>query len=89
MPFINSNGRKISYECDELITELKEDITEFGEDLQVYAWCKDTHGVTIYTNYDFADEGRIKSDELLKGEYLKRMTASELLEVMEEQNRFM
>ena len=89
MPFINSDGRKISYECSELIEELTDDIAEFGKDLEIYAWCRNAQGVTLYTNYDFASEGRIKSDELLKGEYLKRMTAGKLLELLKEQNKFM
>ena len=32
MAFINPQGIKISYECSELIEELKEDIAEFGGD---------------------------------------------------------
>ena len=30
MAFINSQGAKISFECSELIEELKADISEFG-----------------------------------------------------------
>lgn len=30
MAFINKNGQSISFECSELIEELKDDISEFG-----------------------------------------------------------
>ena len=40
MAFINSHGKKISFECSELIEELKEDIAEFGGDKIVAVWCK-------------------------------------------------
>lgn len=32
MAFINKNGQSISFECSELIEELKDDISEFGGD---------------------------------------------------------
>ena len=35
MAFINEQGLEISYECSELIKELKEDIVEFGGDTVV------------------------------------------------------
>lgn len=38
MAFINEQGLGISYECSELIKELKEDIVEFGGD-KVVAVC--------------------------------------------------
>ena len=53
MAFTNKRGENISFECSELIDELKSDIEEFGGDKIVAAWCKDTHGVTLYVNYDF------------------------------------
>lgn len=56
MAFINEQGLGISYECSELIKELKEDIVEFGGDTVVAVWCKDNSGVTLYVNYDFIDE---------------------------------
>ena len=39
MAFINKYGIKISYECAELIKELKQDIEEFGGDTIVVVWC--------------------------------------------------
>ena len=56
MAFINEQGIKISFECSELIDELKTDILEFGGDTVVAVWCKDNSGVTLYVNYDFINE---------------------------------
>lgn len=58
MAFINKNGQSISFECSELIEELKDDISEFGGDRIVAVWCREYQGVTIYTNYDFITEDK-------------------------------
>lgn len=87
MAFINSQGIKVSSDCSDLIKELKEDIMEFGGDKIVAVWCKDTQGVTIYTNYDFIeDEKPITKSELNEDEYIKEMTMSALLILLETQN---
>lgn len=87
MGFINSNGENISFECSELIEELKEDIAEFGGDLTVAVWCKNLHGVTVYTNYDFiTDDDPINKSELQDGEFIQPMSMSALLTLLEKQN---
>ena len=53
MSFLNKNNKKISFESSELISELKNDITEFGENITLYVWYKIIAGVKIYVNYDF------------------------------------
>lgn len=58
MAFINKNGQSISFECSELIEELKDDISEFGGDRIVAVWCREYQGVTIYTNYDFITDDK-------------------------------
>ena len=87
MPFINNQGQKISFYCEELIEELKQDIAEFGGHEIVYVWCKDTNGVTIYTNYDFilSDEP-IDNSEIEPDEYIKTMSMTTVLMLLEEQN---
>ena len=35
MAFTNNLGHKISYDCEDLIEELKQDIEEFGGDMLV------------------------------------------------------
>ena len=73
MAFINKNGQSISFECSELIEELKDDISEFGGDRIVAVWCREYQGVTIYTNYDFiADDKPLKKTELQKNEQIKK-----------------
>lgn len=80
MAFINENGENVSYECSELISELKQDVVEFGGETIVAVWCKEYEGVIMYTNYDFIDEEmRLKDSELKDGEFIKRMTMSALL----------
>lgn len=90
MAFINEQGLGISYECSELIKELKEDIVEFGGDTVVAVWCKDNSGVTLYANYDFIDEDQpITEKELDKDEYIQKMTMSALLILLEKQNEIL
>lgn len=87
MAFVNADGKSVSYECSELIEELKQDITEFGGNKVVAVWCKEHEGVTIYTNYDFIEEEEpLRESELKDGEFLKQMTMSALLIVLEKQN---
>ena len=75
----------IGFECSELINELKEDISEFGDNEEIAVWCKDYKGTTIYTNYDFTGSN-IEPEELKKDEYIKIMTMGELLPLLDKQN---
>lgn len=77
-------------ECMELISELKEDIAEFGENEVVCVWCRNDDGIAMYINYDFiTKEKPITSDELDAGEYLKTMTMGDLLKALEEQSEIL
>lgn len=79
---------KISYECDELIEELKQDILEFGEDVKLFAFYEKVNGITFLTNYDFIEEDGIPHlEEYEKGTVAEIMKASEILKILEEQNR--
>ena len=55
MAFINEDGKSISYECSELIEELKTDIEEFGGHTVVAVWCKEEYVGEVYINYDFIE----------------------------------
>lgn len=78
---------KISYECSDLIEELQEDILEFG-DIDMYAFFDKIQGYTFLTNYDFiVDEKPLQADELKDDTVVKIMKASEILKILEEQNR--
>jgi hypothetical protein len=88
MAFINKQGKSISYECSELIEELKADIEEFGGSTIVAVWCREYEGVTIYVNYDFiCDDEPVETSELRDGEYIKQMSMTALSILLEEQNR--
>ncbi len=90
LAFVNPEGINISFECSELIEELKADISEFGGDKIVAVWCKDNSGVTLYTNYDFIDEEEpITESELKDDEYIQKMTMSALLVLLEKQNEIL
>lgn len=87
MSFVNKEGKRISYECSELIEELKEDIMEFGGEEIVAVWCKKYEDVIVYTNYDFIEEEKPLNDtEIKDGEFLKMMTMNGLLVALEQQN---
>lgn len=87
MAFTNKNGQSISYNCSELIEELKQDINEFGGETLVNVWCKEREGVTLYINYDFInDEEPVTKEELNEAEFIKVMTMSALLVLFETQN---
>jgi hypothetical protein len=86
MAFINKNGESVSFECSELIGELKRDIAEFGGDTIVCVWCQKYKGVELYTNYDFINDIPIKERELEDGEYLRTMSMTALLILLEKEN---
>lgn len=87
MAFENKEGKNISFECSELIEELKEDIQEFGGDEVIAVWCRRYENVLIYTNYDFIEVDKpLDNSELKTGEFLKKMTMNGLLAALEQQN---
>ena len=77
---------KISYECTQLINELKEDIEEFGN-INMYAFFEKIKGHMFLTNYDFINEEiPLNVKELKDGTIIKIMKATEILDVLEKQN---
>ena len=90
MAFINSIGEGISYDCSDLIEELRDDIDEFGGDTVVNVWCREDQGVTLYTNYDFIDEeAPVQEDEIHEDEYIEQMTMTALMILFEQQNEIL
>lgn len=84
MASTNKYGQKISYDCSELIEELKEDIDEFGGHNIVNVITEEKHGVTIYKDYFMGDD---VSDIVLKDtEKMEKLTMTALLTVYEEEN---
>ncbi|MDN2452510.1 hypothetical protein [Lactobacillus sp. UCMA15818] len=93
MGLIGDSGQNISYDSEELIAELKEDITDFG-DFECWAWIKKIDGVKIYTNYDFKDGAtQLTKDEVKtaheNGEQFEILKAKHLLELLEKQNEIL
>lgn len=86
MAFINSKGLSVSFECTDLIKELKQDIAEFGSNLIVEVIAKKSYGATIYTDYNFIIDDKDTKFELEPGEQLVKMPAVELLKLYEKEN---
>lgn len=86
MAFINKYGVKVSYNCQELINELQEDIEEFGGDLLLDVVTEVKEGVTIYKDYNFIDGDNATKFILSDNEELQRMTASALLLLYQKEN---
>ncbi|EUJ23463.1 hypothetical protein MFLO_15975 [Listeria floridensis FSL S10-1187] len=80
---------KISYDSTELIAELKNDIKEFGRDIELWCFFKFVEKQKIYTNYDFIVDDEVKKEELGENGHLDRLPARKLLERLEEQDRIM
>lgn len=86
---IGSKGYPISYECSELIAELKKDIRECGKDKLLAVWLKEykEHGIEFAVNYDFVvNEAPIEASEIEADERLSVMTAESLLDLLIKQN---
>ena len=86
MAFINDMGMKISYDCSELIEELKEDIAEFGGDTIIEVVTEEREGVTIYKDYNFIKDDEDTEFKLNPEEKMQRMTASALMILYEIEN---
>lgn len=86
MAFRNALGMAISYDCEELIEELRADIAEFGGDKILEVVTEEREGVTIYKDYNFIDDDESTDFKLSKTEKMQRMTASALLLLYEQEN---
>lgn len=86
MAFVNSEGKNISFECSELIAELRQDIVEFGGSEILEVVTDQCEGVTIYKDYNFISSDASTAFKLAPGEVLQRMTATALLMLYEQQN---
>lgn len=86
MAFANNLGQSISFDCSELIEELKEDISEFGGDMIVEVVTEEREGATIYKDYNFISDDESTAFKLSETEKLQRMTATALLLLYEQKN---
>lgn len=81
-----NNNISVSFECTDLIKELKQDIAEFGNNLMIEVIAKKSYGVTVYTDYNFIMDDKDTEFELKPGEQLVKMPAVELLKLYEKEN---
>lgn len=86
MAFVNKSGQSVSFDCLELIEELKADIDEFGGDKVLEVVTEEREGVVIYKDYNFIGDDKGASSKLSKNEKLQKMTASALLLLYEQEN---
>lgn len=79
---------KISYECSDLIEELKNDIEEFGN-IDMYAFFEKIQGNNFLTNYDFISKEMPlnENDFDNKDMIIQILKANEILKILEEQNK--
>lgn len=89
MAFMNKADIKISYDCQELIDELKQDIEEFGSHLILDVVVQDVEGVTIYKDYNFIENDPATEFTLEPGERIVKMTAATLLMMYEKENELL
>lgn len=82
-----NNNISVSFECTELIKELRRDIADFGGNLIVEVIATQLHGITIYKDYNFISDDENTKFELKQNEKLVKMPAIELLKLYEKENR--
>lgn len=77
---------KFSFDSEDLIEELKEDIEEFGPDEECYLFYKlDNDFGLLFTNYDF----EVLPEELDKDEEILKTTLNYALKLFEIQNEIL
>ena len=74
---------KNSYECSELIEELKQDILELGN-IDFYAFFETIEGTMFLTDYNFISDVPL---EIERDAVVQTLKASKILEILEEQNK--
>lgn len=83
MAIINNSGILISFDCENLISEVKQDIIEFGADSAVYAVCKTRRGVKIVTDYIYditnKEEMAVAKPLIKPDEWIEKTTFNKLL----------
>ncbi len=78
---------KNSYECSDLIEELKQDILEFGN-IDMYAFFDKIEGFTFLTSYDFiSEETPLLPDQFERDTIVQIMKAEKILKILIEQNK--
>ena len=82
-----ANGLNISYDSDDLIAEVEEDIADLGEDTQVFVWARyiEEYDTAFAVDYDFLD-ATIRKEDIDEDESVGVTTLGELLTQLIKQN---
>ena len=82
-----ANGLNISYDSDDLIAEVEEDIADLGEDTQVFVWARyiEEYDTAFAVDYDFLD-ATIRKEDIDEDESVGVTTLGELLTQIIKQN---
>lgn len=75
-----AEGLNISYDSDDLIAEVEEDIADLGEDTQVFVWARyiEEYDTAFAVDYDFLD-ATIRKEDIDEDESVGVTTLGELL----------
>ena len=82
-----AEGLNISYDSDDLIAEVEEDIADLGEDTQVFVWARyiEEYDTAFAVDYDFID-ATIRKEDIDEDESVGITTLGELLTQLKKQN---
>ena len=82
-----AEGLNISYDSDDLIAEVEEDIADLGEDAQVFVWARyiEEYDTAFAVDYDFLD-ATIRKEDIDEDESVGVTTLGELLTQLKKQN---
>ena len=84
MSIMTPQGIRISYDSENLIREVLEDIGLFGADKEAFAILEEKCGAPIITDYALCEQG---IGELGPEEAVITVTLKKLLHILEEQDR--
>ncbi len=80
-------GMTVSYDSEDLIAEVEEDIADLGEDTQVFVWARyiEEYDTAFAVDYDFLD-ATIRKEDIDEDESVGVTTLGELLTQLKKQN---
>ena len=83
----NADDLHISYDSDDLLAEVEEDIADLGEDTQVFVWARyiEEYDTAFAVDYDFLD-ATIRKEDIDEDESVGVTTLGELLTQLKKQN---
>lgn len=86
MAILNDAGQHVSYACEDLIADIRQDITHLRRTKKVEAACRIRSGVKIVFDYALDKEEK-QAIPLADGEWFEPMTLGQLLAYALKQNR--